>query len=157
MQRRTRKSIPLPEFRFDSSRARNLAESLWGRGGTSALRTNRKGAYFFRCSAHGGYVVDHRALTREERLSIDRHVAPKNVSLLVQTRNDGEYVLAVDNPHTTRVRYRYDPSLGPVRWHPYPVYAFEEDCAWVILERLTDIRTKPETGNVGGSTHDPTP
>ena len=56
--------------------ARQLAEEEWGRGGTDSHPTNRPGAYYFSCSAHGGFVIDTRTLTDTEFLCISKYVQP---------------------------------------------------------------------------------
>lgn len=125
--------------------ARRIAELEWGKGGTTAYRTNRRGAYYYSCSGHGGYVVDSRCLTAQERRRIDRYTRPLPLRLLVQRRNGAEVVIGVNCVHFQscgpyrQKSYRYGPSLGPVDWQDLPVYTFEEDCEWAILEKLTDI------------------
>ena len=134
--------------------ARPIAELMWGRGGTNAMKTTRRGAYYFSCSSHGGYLVCAKDLTDAERRSLDPYIKPQSINLIVQTQKDGkDYVVGVDNTpmsnHGTAERtYRYNRLLGPVRWETFEMYAFEEDCAWAILEKFTPIRLKEEVGNI---------
>lgn len=138
------KPTTLKDFRIP---ARNIAELRWGRGGTTAYRTNRRGAYYHSCSGHGGYVVDSRCLTEAERVEIDKHIKPEPLRLLVQHRDGtGDVVIGVDcvyfqsiGPYKQK-SYRYIPRLGEVEWQDLSVYLFEEDCDWAVLEKLTDIR-----------------
>ena len=101
--------------------ARPIAELMWGRGGTNAMKTNRRGAYYFSCSSHGGYLVCAKDLTDAERRSLDPYIKPETINLVVQTLSDGnDYVVGVDNTpmsgsgiaHRT---YRDNQLLGPVR------------------------------------------
>lgn len=140
------KPVPLKAFRIP---ARHIAELSWGNGGTTGYRCNRRGAYYYSCSGHGGYVVDSRCLTKRERARIDRYIQPWPLRLLIQRRNGrGKVVIGVDcrefiscgtKASFRGKAYRYCPSLGPVEWRDLPVYLFEEDCEWAILERMTGI------------------
>ena len=122
-----------------SSRARSFAETIWGRGGTNAYRTNRHGVFYFACSGHGGYVVDADALTKEEYANIVKYSTPEKC--LVTTIN-GSHSKNVDfwqNPNSFRSqRYKI---ANRIFWTK-EVFFFEEDCAWSILEKFTDIRAK---------------
>ena len=92
--------------------------------------------------------MDARCLTKQERTKIERYIHSIPVRLLVQHRNGaGDTVLGASyhqfqtcgRPSTRTIRY--SPHLGPVEWIDLPVFLFEEDCAWAILEKLTDIVT----------------
>lgn len=120
--------------RLTSSRARALAEGNWGRGGTNSSRTNTKGAYYYSCSGHGGYVVDGAALTPEQRTEIEKYVQPQIVQCVVR----GDTVDLMENPFSNRAqRYPSRPGQTIVK---HPIYFFEEDCDWAVLEKLTPIR-----------------
>lgn len=123
--------------------ARRIAELVWGKGGTTAYKTNRVGAYYYSCSSHGGYVVDHRALSEEELSNINKYITPSNLMLLVQNINGKLFVIGENLGHIEYVRprrYKYNPSYGPAEWVNHPVYLFEEDCNWSALELHTNIR-----------------
>lgn len=62
---------------------RRIAESMWGRDGTTGYRTNRRGAYYYSCAGHGGYIVDADSLTASERSSIEKYIKPSELPLLV--------------------------------------------------------------------------
>jgi len=124
---------------------RRIAEALWGTGGTSSCKTNRKYVGYYSCSSHGGYVVDSKALTDKEKAQIEQYVKPTRLPLYVQYRRDGDYVFGIGLRSIQRygngkASFRYDPSLGPAEIVDYPIYTFEEDCEWVVLEKFTDIR-----------------
>ena len=146
----TMQATQLRDFRIP---ARHIAELSWGKGGTHSYRCNRKGAYYYSCSGHGGYVVDGRCLTKAERRKIARYRSPMPLRILVQHRNGrtGNVVIGVGcrdfiscgNAASFRGKsYRYSPSLGKIEWQEIPVYLFEEDCDWAILEKRTDIRAE---------------
>lgn len=142
------KPIKLEGFRIP---AQHMAELLWGKGGTHSYKTSRRGAYYYSCSGHGGYVVDSRCLTAQERRKLDRYTVAQNLHLLVQHQAEGDFVIGVNcvnfqsmGPYRTK-SYRYIPRLGRVEWVPLPVYVFEEDCDWAILEHLTPIRCENHT------------
>jgi len=125
---------------------RQIAEAMWGTGGTHAVKTNRKGAYYYSCSANGGYVVSLNALTEEEKSLLNQYTETMKIQALVQNRTDGDYIIAVSLSGIQRYvgknrRYRYTPHLGQVKWVDIEFYAFEEDCDWAILEKLTDVKT----------------
>ena len=122
---------------LNASRARSFAETLWGRGGTTPYRTDRRGFWYYSCAGHGGYVVDGRALTDDERAEIDKCVKPDIVWVLWR---DGRAV-KVSNPHTMR-RQRFYARVTDTLDKAYPVYFFEEDCDWSVVEHITGVRSK---------------
>jgi len=119
---------------------RNIAESAWGRGGTKAYRTNRKGVSYFSCSGHGGYVVPASSLTDEERAKLEAYGAKaERVYRLVGP--DGQ-TYGIDYSHVSKYatrarRFRCPPGS---QWLASEFFLFEEDCDWSLLETLTDIR-----------------
>lgn len=125
-------------FALTSSKARSFAETRWGRGGTRSYRTNRFGAFYYSCSSHGGYVVAGYTLSAAERANIDKHVAPEKCTWVYDTSTGKTTFLS--NPNNMRAqRYRFNPDRQ-AREFNYPVYYFEEDCDWAVLEKFTDIR-----------------
>lgn len=127
---------------------RTVAENAWGRGGTKAYKTNRKNAYYYACSGHGGYVVFPEALSEEENEAVrkyKRHV--EHVNALVD-QESGE-VYGIDYTPVQKIlgrnrRFRF-PAGRSVEWEAKPVYLFEEDCEWAILEHLTGVRCADRT------------
>lgn len=130
-------------FKVTSSMARNIAETMWGRGGTTARKTNRPGVYYYSCASHGGYVVDPRALTEDERKRIDQYIEPEGLEVCAMLRNDGSIrVLKYKAPNSrTRSQCSYVMADGDAGFYKYPLYTFEEDLEWAILESQTDIHT----------------
>lgn len=118
---------------------RHLAETIWGKGGTTAYKTNRKGAYYYSCSSHGGYIVDATVLTPTERHLIDQFIKPENLDIL-----KGPDGLCYGIDYNAHARYgakskSYRCPFGS-QWEYVQFYLFEEDCAWSVLENFTDIR-----------------
>jgi hypothetical protein len=143
--------IKLENFKID---ARHIAEMEWGTGGTNAMRTNRKGAYYYSCSGHGGYVVDGRCLTEAEKAAIAPYASPNHLNVLVAHAPSGDIVYGVDYQNFTcysKRRTFYVPLSLPREWVKMDVYTFEEDCAWSILEKFTDIATTYALEKVGAA------
>jgi len=125
------------------SHARSMAEANWGRDGTNSRRTNRTGAFYFSCSSHGGYIIDGRALTEEERTALAAFREPVMTTDVYDPVEDR--VRAVFNPFS--LRNRTVKTLA--HWHQRDVeiWAFEEDCDWclpVIFAGITTGGNEPE-------------
>lgn len=120
---------------------RHCAELTWGKGGTHPYRTNRKGAYYYSCSGHGGYVVLADALSEEEKAKINPYAEPVNVPTLeLNGKVYGTYYGNIPQDYTGRGSKRRFKSAPGAEWVDNLVYFFEEDCDWAILEKFTDIR-----------------
>ena len=125
---------------INHSIARSVAESLWGTGGTRAVKTNRKGTYYFSCSGHGGWVVDADALTPEEKKAIQPYSEPYYGTMHVFKGWDGK----------TKKKLSWQGQRGAFKttYHADKVaktiHVFEEDCAWAILHLLTGLRLRDE-------------
>jgi len=142
------KPTKLDDYRFNPKR---VAKGMWG-DDCSAIKTTRPRASFYDCAGHGGYVVDPRVLTNEEKKNINKDIKPEKLYLCVQHREDGDYVMATDYRHVITSwevgkaprspTCRVDRSLGSVEWIEFPVYVFEEDVDYSILEHHTDITLK---------------
>jgi hypothetical protein len=109
-----------------NSQARNMAESNWGRGGTTSYKTNRKGAFYFSCSGHGGFVIDARCLTDEEREKMKAHLKPEVAIEIV--RSDGS-VRRIRGPFS-RQNPKYYPHCETIR--SAEIFFAEEDCDWAV-------------------------
>jgi len=75
------KAVLFKDFKIN---ARRIAEAMWGTGGTNATKTNRRGAYYYSCSAHGGYVVSGDCLTEEEKAKLHEYITPEHLNVIVQ-------------------------------------------------------------------------
>ena len=49
-------------------------------------------------------------------------------------------MIGVSYPNSSQRSYRVPCGLRFVEWRTADVYLFEEDCAWSVLEKFTDIR-----------------
>jgi len=124
---------PIPA-RLTSSRARSMAECRWGRGGTNVSRTNTKHAYYFSCSSHGGYIVDGSILTLEQREKIEEYVKPMMVTCVIR----GDIVDLMANPWSSRSQtYRI---RGGQQIIEHPIFVFEKDEDFMVLEKFTPVR-----------------
>jgi hypothetical protein len=109
------------------SQARSMAEANWGRGGTKSSKTNRKGAFYFSCSSHGGFVIDGRCLSEKERTLMKKYLKPELANEVV--RISDESVRRFRSPFSRRsLRYLY--STEEVR--DVEIFFAEEDCNWAI-------------------------
>lgn len=115
-----------------------MAVSMWG-SDAYAVRTNRKGAFYYNCSGHGGYVVDGRSLSEAERTAIDRFIQPEFATEIVRTATGIQCQFR--GPTSRRSLHYNSHSQHAVE---VPIYFFEEDCDWCILEKFTDIRIKSD-------------
>lgn len=106
------------------SQARSIAEARWGRGGTHSYRTNRRGAFYFSCSSHGGFVIDARALQDEEFICIYRYVEPEWAT---------QYGTKIMHPYRTRTLRTYHPPK------PFRFFLLEEDCDWCLAPHFAGI------------------
>ena len=126
--------------RLTHSQARGIAESIWGAGGTKAFRTNRAGAFCFACSAHGGFVIDDRALTERERALLTE--AGFTADRCPGVRDATGRIITIRHPLSARPRKAA--SRAPVRGERadpgIPVWTFEEDDEWACVYALTGIR-----------------
>lgn len=116
-----------------SAEARQMAENLWGRGGTSPKRTNTRGAFYFSCSSHGGFIIDARALTPEQVADLKLYRKPDTV-----TRYSTSYgkVLGMMTPYRSKsIRIPFD-----YKAEVFEVFVLEEDCDWALAYRFTTVR-----------------
>ena len=116
--------------------ARQIAETLWGRGGTSSATTNRNGAFYFSCSGHGGFVIDAAALTSEEYVALSKYVEPEKAKRYTFGRKSK--ILWSGSRRAIRVPVGTPPSF-------FEFFVLEEDCAWALAYVLTGVRHKSVT------------
>jgi hypothetical protein len=121
-----------------ASQARSMAETRWGVGGTHGYRTNRRGAFYYSCAGHGGYVIDARCLSDEEVQNLNEHI-----------KMPGGYTATeiVDDATGKVVKFHGPENYRTIRYYPSrqtaltPEIIFgEEDCDWAVVEKYTDIR-----------------
>jgi hypothetical protein len=118
--------------------ARSIAESNWGTGGTHAYKTNRRGAYYFSCSGHGGFVIDDKALTETERAKLAEHATP-DVYTLYEAGKKRRVMFAT---RSRAFRIAYDAKQTPGRY-----WLLEEDSAWCLAYVCCSITAAGMTGD----------
>tara|TARA_R110002072_G_scaffold63430_3_gene157831 strand:+ start:2227 stop:2625 length:399 start_codon:yes stop_codon:yes gene_type:complete len=105
-----------------------MAETRWGRGGTHGYRTNRRGAFYYSCSSHGGFVIDGRCLTPEETEAFTKHLPLEEADAVVTPSGK---IKSFRGPENWRKQLRYYPSLGQ-KVIQIPIFFAEEDCDWCV-------------------------
>lgn len=128
---------------LNSSIARQIAESSWGRGGTASYKTNRKGSYYFSCSSHGGFVISAAALSSDEYNKISEFSEPMTIDVYVS--NDDDSVLLVMHPFRTRSGRIRGIGKSGYRVVKEEFFMLEEDCAWCLAVVFADIMVKDMT------------
>lgn len=112
------------------AQARSMAQQLWGTVNTS-YRTNRRGAFYFSCSGHGGMILDGRCLDAEEASWISKYISPDFASETYNTETGG--IMTFTSPfnkraHTTRF-YARGRSYA---YRQTPIFVAEEDGGYAI-------------------------
>jgi len=119
------------------AQARSMAEAAWGTGGTTSRRTNRRGAFYFSCSGHGGFIVDASCLSDQEKSALEEYEAQ-------------QFTTGYFDPETQKLRRLVNPFRAARRsftisrsWERknIGIFAFEEDCAWCLPVIFAGIRT----------------
>jgi hypothetical protein len=123
-----------------SSLARQTAESQWGRGGTTAYKTNRKGAYYFSCSSHGGFVISASALSKDEYAAISEFATPEIMTVYLSNEDD-RVLLAFHPFRRNSGKLRGYGSAG-YRIVKEEIFLLEEDCNWVLAVKFAGIKVK---------------
>lgn len=126
-----------------SSLARATAESQWGRGGTAAYKTNRKGAYYFSCSGHGGFVISAKALTAAEYEAVSKYVTPEVMTVYLDNETDS--VLLAYHPFRQNAGKLRGVGSKGYRVAKEELFLLEEDCAWSLAVVLAGIMTSDMT------------
>lgn len=126
-----------------SALARATAEARWGRGGTTAYKTNRKGAYYFSCAGHGGFVISAKALSASEYEALSKYVTPEVMTVYI-ANEDNSVLLAF---HPFRLKSGKLPYAGPLghRVEKEELFLLEEDCDWSLAVILAGIMTPDMT------------
>lgn len=104
---------------LNHSQARQIAEAMWGRGGTNSRPTQRPGAFYFSCSGHGGFIIDAKAINPNPEYPEPEEYRLYGNKLWWAGRR-------------TTLRTRHEPLYGKY-------YAFEEDCDWCLPVKFAGI------------------
>lgn len=109
--------------------ARLIAQRNWGSDPTS-YHTNRRGAFYFSCAGHGGFVIDSRTLSAEEIAQLTQYVRGYDAT---EATYHGKPVFM--HPWRKRVlKYNADRGLAH-----FKIYLFEEDCNWCLPVKFAGI------------------
>lgn len=116
-----------------SAEARQIAESVWGRGGTSTKRTNTRGAFYFSCSGHGGFVIDARVLSDGQKAALEPFVTFDPVTRYHNGNGKTYGIIS---------KYRRNSFKAPFDClkEEFQILLLEEDCEWALVYVFTDIR-----------------
>lgn len=111
------------------SNARSIAESMWGKGGTSSEKVNRRGCFWFNCSSHEGFIISRESLTDREKRFFDKHaICETGTRYRMSSSQKSRYRFWHPNIHGRR-EYRYKTCEN------IDYYILEGDCdatiAWV--------------------------
>ena len=116
--------------------ARAIAEAMWGKGGTNSERTNARGAFWFSCSGHGGFIIADEAITDAQRDAMRKDGFEPETA----TRYIGWRKTVFMHPHRMRgARIAYHATETVTYW------VFEEDCNWCMPALFCGIGTKSMT------------
>jgi len=135
------------DFKLTHPIARNIAEGMWGRGGTSSTHYPFPGIFYFSCSGHGGYIVDGMFFSPQEIEFLAKYgFYPEHLYLRYVTSLKSPVELAGISYSNFSCYakslpakfYSKNQSFIDVRWGwvYYPIYLFEEDCDWAMLEMM---------------------
>ena len=126
-----------------ASLARQTAEAQWGRGGTTSYKTNRKGAYYFSCSGHGGFVISGSALSEDERNKISEFVSPEIMTVYID--NETNKVLLAFHPFRRNSGKLRGYGSAGYRIVEEEIFLLEEDCNWALAVKFAGIMVKDMT------------
>ena len=112
--------------------ARAIAKSQWGAVNASVKVLTHRGAFYFSCASHGGFVIDARTFTEEQRKRLEEF-ATIEIATTHRSPKDG----TVFN-HPYRQRAARVASRWPVDTIPF--FLFEEDQAWCLPVHLCGLR-----------------
>lgn len=142
---------PYKDFKLTRALARKIAIFLWGNVNCS-IDTTRSGFFYFDCSINGGYIVDMNRLTEHEKELFDKIGWSENgnfgqrceLGLWVAHEQNGEDVIIhIDNYSGGLSKdFSYPSKYAIPRYIAYPAVAFGDDCAWIVIEKLTGVREK---------------
>jgi hypothetical protein len=104
-----------------SAEARSIARALWGEVNGSQ-RTNTKGAFWFDCSGHGGFIVSADIFGPTKREWIEKYVSVESAIRYIGNKRS----VLMHGYRTRGARLAYH-STENVEF-----YIFEEDCAWAV-------------------------
>ena len=133
--------IKFSEFRLNK---RTIAK-IWG-DVQKTEKTNDSRVSCFRCSRHGGYILDPIDFTSEELSKLGNlSTGNQKIKLAIVTHNvtHEEYVIGVIYPHMFSKNFKYDAYYYTFKeWRTVSVITFEEDMEWANLYKKLGIVAK---------------
>ena len=133
--------IKFSEFRLNK---RTIAK-IWG-DVQKTEKTNDSRVSCFRCSRHGGYILDPKDFTSEELSKLGTlSTGNQKIKLAIVTHNvtHEEYVIGVIYPHMFSKSVKFNLLYYTFKeWRTVSVITFEEDMEWAILYKKLGIVSK---------------
>ena len=133
--------IKFSEFNLNK---RTIAK-IWGEV-QKTEKTNDPRVSCFRCSRHGGYILDPKDFTSEELSKLGTlSTGNQKIKLAIVTHNitNEEYVIGVIYPNTSSKSVKFNSIYYTFKeWRTVSVITFEEDLEWAILYKKLGIVSK---------------
>ena len=133
--------IKFSEFNLNK---RTIAK-IWG-DVQKTEKTNDSRVSCFRCSRHGGYILDPKDFTSEELSKLGTlSTGNQKIKLAIVTHNvtHEEYVIGVIYPHMFSKSVKFNLLYYTFKeWRTVSVITFEEDMEWAILYKKLGIVSK---------------
>ena len=133
--------IKFSEFRLNK---RTIAK-IWG-DVQKTEKTNDSRVSCFRCSRHGGYILDPIDFTSEELSKLGTlSTGNQKIKLAIVTHNvtHEEYVIGVIYPHMFSKSVKFNLLYYTFKeWRTVSVITFEEDMEWANLYKKLGIVSK---------------
>ena len=133
--------IKFSEFNLNK---RTIAK-IWGEV-QKTEKTNDPRVSCFRCSRHGGYILDPKDFTSEELSKLGTlSTGRQKIKLAIVTHNitNEEYVIGVIYPNTSSKSVKFNSIYYTFKeWRTVSVITFEEDLEWAILYKKLGIVSK---------------
>lgn len=133
-------AVKYTNFKLTSTIARGIARQ---RGEVQqSYKTNRKGAYYFSCSGHGGFIIDSQALSKEENeraKEIWINAFELRIVVGKSVVDWQDYVLYISYRDSTKKKLFFSGEYVDLRFESYPYYEWEEDCAWALYNFVFGI------------------
>ena len=124
---------------------KRMIAKIWG-DVQKTEKTNDSRVSCFRCSRHGGYILDPRDFSNEDLEKLGKFSSGNNyVKLAIVTHNitHGEYVIGEIYPHMFSKKVKFNSYEYTFKeWRKLPCITFEEDSEWAVLYHKLGIVSK---------------
>ena len=133
--------IKFSEFKLN----KRMIAKIWG-DVQKTEKTNDSRVSCFRCSRHGGYILDPKDFTSEELSKLgSRSSGNEKIKLAIVTHNitHEEYVIGIIYPYMLSKQFKFNSIYYTFKeWRTVSVISFEEDLEWAILYKKLGIVSK---------------